>query len=556
MGAHEEPAAAAHRRKRGETVRNAVASAGTDADVARARLLAEAGLTSYECRIYLAAFGRGACAAKDLARLSGVPRTRVYDVLAALASRGLVEERAGPPRAFVALPPESFLAREAREAAALVSVLETRVAQWPAASPSPAVDAPFRLIEGPVAESQAVAEALAKARTSMACDVRAETLSSWLNDASLAPLLRRALALPEVQAVVSGPASATLRLAADEAAPVIAGRPSRRLDVERVVIDGRLLLLRIPRASGGADVLVAEHEVFAREEARVVRAAREAAAPLAAVAAAIRAGARVPIERGDARETVLAAIERATREVIWLGPPPEGEVAQRLLARAALGLRVRVLGPAPLPGPPWPPSAAHREAAEVGAPFVLADGVLAIEPRGDRALVTAVPGRGRILHSLFETLWSRAAPGEGAAPTRAPHRLGGVEDVVAGVRRGLEATPAGGAFAIALATDDVTAFLPDLVAASERRPRLRGRILLARAPRDVALPAGFDVRIAPRQPASYFASAWSGLLWWAGDARARPVGLGAHDPAAVEAALAAFDLAWRRARPLPGRRRA
>src|SRR5947209_6648985 len=58
-----------------------------DADVIRR--LTQLGLNSYEARAYVALAGRGSCAAADVARLSGLPRQRIYDVLASLVEKGL-----------------------------------------------------------------------------------------------------------------------------------------------------------------------------------------------------------------------------------------------------------------------------------------------------------------------------------------------------------------------------------------------------------------------------------------------------------------------------------
>ena len=57
--------------------------------------LVELGLTSYEAKAYLALVRRDSFAAADVARLAGIPRQRIYDVLATLVQKGLASQRPG-----------------------------------------------------------------------------------------------------------------------------------------------------------------------------------------------------------------------------------------------------------------------------------------------------------------------------------------------------------------------------------------------------------------------------------------------------------------------------
>jgi hypothetical protein len=70
------------------------------------RTLADLGLTSYESRAYLALVRRDAFTAAELAAASGIPRQRVYDVLAGLVARGLVRDRGGSVSTYVAVDPD------------------------------------------------------------------------------------------------------------------------------------------------------------------------------------------------------------------------------------------------------------------------------------------------------------------------------------------------------------------------------------------------------------------------------------------------------------------
>lgn len=66
-----------------------------DQDEAQIEGLAELGLNRYEAAAYLALLGRQGFTPAQAAARSGVPRQRIYDVLAALSARGLCIERHG-----------------------------------------------------------------------------------------------------------------------------------------------------------------------------------------------------------------------------------------------------------------------------------------------------------------------------------------------------------------------------------------------------------------------------------------------------------------------------
>ena len=67
--------------------------------------LSELGLTSYEARAYVALIGRDTSTASEVARLAGVPRQRVYDVLGSLVGKGLAATRPGDVVKYSAEPP-------------------------------------------------------------------------------------------------------------------------------------------------------------------------------------------------------------------------------------------------------------------------------------------------------------------------------------------------------------------------------------------------------------------------------------------------------------------
>lgn len=69
------------------------------------------GLTSYEARAYLALLRRDSSTAAETARLAGLPRQRVYDVLSSLVEKGMASTRPGKAVKYAATPPEQALER-------------------------------------------------------------------------------------------------------------------------------------------------------------------------------------------------------------------------------------------------------------------------------------------------------------------------------------------------------------------------------------------------------------------------------------------------------------
>ena len=73
--------------------------------------LVELGLTSYEAKAYLALMRRDSFAAADVARIAGIPRQRIYDVLATLVQKGLASQRPGPPAKYSGVSPTFAIER-------------------------------------------------------------------------------------------------------------------------------------------------------------------------------------------------------------------------------------------------------------------------------------------------------------------------------------------------------------------------------------------------------------------------------------------------------------
>jgi len=62
-------------------------------------------LNIYETKVWLALLSRGMSSAGEIAEMSGVPRSRTYDVLESLEKRGFAIEKLGKPVKYLAVKP-------------------------------------------------------------------------------------------------------------------------------------------------------------------------------------------------------------------------------------------------------------------------------------------------------------------------------------------------------------------------------------------------------------------------------------------------------------------
>jgi HTH-type transcriptional regulator, sugar sensing transcriptional regulator len=74
-----------------------------------ARRLVDLGLTGYEASAYVALTRRGQASGAEVARIAGLPRQRIYDVLDGLVARGLATITPGRPALYAAAPPDDAL---------------------------------------------------------------------------------------------------------------------------------------------------------------------------------------------------------------------------------------------------------------------------------------------------------------------------------------------------------------------------------------------------------------------------------------------------------------
>ncbi|AEA46466.1 TrmB family transcriptional regulator [Archaeoglobus veneficus] len=71
--------------------------------------LRKLGLSEYEAKVYVTLVGLGKASAREIHEASGVPRTRIYDVLEKLASKGFVDIEEGEPKRFRAVDPRKVI---------------------------------------------------------------------------------------------------------------------------------------------------------------------------------------------------------------------------------------------------------------------------------------------------------------------------------------------------------------------------------------------------------------------------------------------------------------
>ncbi len=68
-------------------------------------------LNLYEVKVWTALLSRGTSTAGELSNISGVPRSRTYDILESLEKKGFIIMKLGKPIKFVALKPEEVVER-------------------------------------------------------------------------------------------------------------------------------------------------------------------------------------------------------------------------------------------------------------------------------------------------------------------------------------------------------------------------------------------------------------------------------------------------------------
>jgi len=75
------------------------------------RLRSSFDLNEYEAKIWMALLSKGIATAGELADISGVPRSRSYDVLESLEKRGFILMKLGKPIKYLAVEPQEVISR-------------------------------------------------------------------------------------------------------------------------------------------------------------------------------------------------------------------------------------------------------------------------------------------------------------------------------------------------------------------------------------------------------------------------------------------------------------
>lgn len=76
-----------------------------------AKLRRTFGLNLYEVKIWVALLSRGVSTAGELSSMTGVPRSRTYDILESLERKGFIIMKLGKPIQYVAVPPQDVVER-------------------------------------------------------------------------------------------------------------------------------------------------------------------------------------------------------------------------------------------------------------------------------------------------------------------------------------------------------------------------------------------------------------------------------------------------------------
>jgi HTH-type transcriptional regulator, sugar sensing transcriptional regulator len=97
---------------------------GSVDDRATVERLVRLGLTTYEARAYVTLVRRDSFTAAQIARTAGLPRQRIYDVLASLVEKGLASARPGTVVKYAALAPDLAVERLVSSRRAEIAALE------------------------------------------------------------------------------------------------------------------------------------------------------------------------------------------------------------------------------------------------------------------------------------------------------------------------------------------------------------------------------------------------------------------------------------------------
>lgn len=94
------------------------------------RAVKELGFTEYEAKVYVALLDESPLSGYKVAQGSGVPRSKVYEVLGGLVSRGAVLINHGEPVQYAPLPPGALISRRRREMEDSLTAAENKLERY------------------------------------------------------------------------------------------------------------------------------------------------------------------------------------------------------------------------------------------------------------------------------------------------------------------------------------------------------------------------------------------------------------------------------------------
>lgn len=150
------------------------------------------GLTEWESRVYLALLKKSPATGYGIAKLSRVPRAKVYEVLASLERKGAVEVARGEPLQYRPVPPAELIERARADTAQRINAAERAIADYTEQTDASAA----------IWDIQGRDQIIARARQLVAAARRRIMLEIWESDAADIKAELRAAAEREVEIIV------------------------------------------------------------------------------------------------------------------------------------------------------------------------------------------------------------------------------------------------------------------------------------------------------------------------------------------------------------------
>jgi HTH-type transcriptional regulator, sugar sensing transcriptional regulator len=150
------------------------------------------GLTEWESRAYLALVKESPATGYGIAKLSGVPRAKVYEVLASLERKGAVEVARSDPLQYRPVPPDTLIERARADTAKRIDAAERAIAAYTARTDASAA----------IWDIQGREQIVARARQLVTAAKRRIMMEIWEADAADLEAELRVAAEREVEIIV------------------------------------------------------------------------------------------------------------------------------------------------------------------------------------------------------------------------------------------------------------------------------------------------------------------------------------------------------------------